>query len=290
MLDPFPRRGADGADRRGTRRHPQRPRAVRARLSAVPRAPAVRGDRRRPRDTPGSPTARRAAPALDRGRARPRRATCRSSSCSRYADARGPTHGGRDQRPAVRRQAGLEPAARRPARTTTLRVNVRIGRAPARGRRAPGGDLAELRIPGVTAREHLRPPSLIEDARSAAPTSRRSPLTYLFSAHERRRPVPPRRADRAAAGAAGARSRGRRDPDRAPDRAAGRARVPGRRLGGTVSPTAADPALDAMAGSGRRVRLLGALRGAPRGARRAPSTATARRRGSRRGGATAAPG
>ena len=129
----------------------------------------------------------------------------------------------------------------------TLRVNL----APPE--RAPGvarasGGLAELRIPGVTAREYLRPPRLIEDAVRGADLSRSS-LSYVLQrttgATPFRRDVP----------IGPPQARQVRDRGDAETQIARRIAPPAERefrADGwvTVSPTAADPALDAMAGSG----------------------------------------
>jgi arabinofuranan 3-O-arabinosyltransferase len=128
-----------------------------------------------------------------------------------------------------------------------LRVRVSdVERAPGVAR-ASGG-LAELRIPGVTAREWLRPPRVIEDALRGADLSRSS-LTYVL---ERTTGATPFRRE----ALPGPReSRFVRDRGDAETQLARRIAPPAARsfrADGwvTVSPQAPDPSLDALAGSG----------------------------------------
>ncbi len=63
--------------------------------------------------------------------------------------------------------------------TDSLTVRIAAVRRPEGYARGPGA-IAELRIPGVRIREHLRPPTRIEDALRAGGVAD-VPLTYLFS-------------------------------------------------------------------------------------------------------------
>ena len=112
QLDPFPRRGHRRADRRARRRRGGLgPRRLLARLRPVPRAPSVRGARRRPGDrVAGRPRAGHRSPPPRRGlhgaaRRRPRR----PDALQRRPGPRGPRGG---QRARVRRARRMEPAAR----------------------------------------------------------------------------------------------------------------------------------------------------------------------------------
>jgi arabinofuranan 3-O-arabinosyltransferase len=128
-----------------------------------------------------------------------------------------------------------------------LRVRVSdVARAPGVAR-ASGG-LAELRIPGVTAREWLRPPRLIEDATRGADLSRSS-LTYLLQRTTGATPF------RREALRGPRQSRFVRDRGDAETQLARRIAPPAARsfrADGwvTVAPQAPDPALDALAGTG----------------------------------------
>ena len=123
--------------------------AVRVRLPAVPRAPAVRRIRRRPGDVVGGrPRAARADTAGSRS-ASANRATSRRSRCCR---------GGRTRRRS--RRSRWRGAASRSSRAGTGsssacasvdRLRVRItGRDLPEGRRGGPGALAEMRVPGCT--------------------------------------------------------------------------------------------------------------------------------------------
>ena len=143
----------------------------------------------------------------------------------------------------------------------TVRVTVaRVERTPG-VERAPGG-IVELRIPGVRARELLRPPIVLEDALRGADL-RHSTLTYLFErttgASPFRRGLP----------IGDPQARQTRDRDDAEAQIARRIAPPAARdftAGAwvTVAPTAPDERLDALAGTrGGRFASSGRFEGRP---------------------------
>ena len=111
-----------------------------------------------------------------------------------------------------------------------LRIGIAEVERPAGVDRAAGG-IAELRIPGVAARELLRPPVRLERALAGADLGRSS-LSYVFERTTAAAPFGPR------SGPGVPQRRQLRDgrdaerADRAADRAAGRAHVERGRLGG----------------------------------------------------------
>ena len=153
-----------------------------------------------------------------------------------------------------------------------LRVNIaQVERAP--GVPRAGGGIVELRIPGVTAREWLRPPRVLEDALFGADLDR-SALSYVFQRQTGATPFRRDTAARAGRGAARARSRRRRAAARPPDHAARRAVVPRRRLGDGRRQRPGSGARRDRGHARRPVRLVRAVRGP----RRAPRVASVRRR------------
>ena len=97
-----------------------------------------------------------------------------------------------------------------------LRIGIAEVERPAGVDRAAGG-IAELRIPGVAAREWLRPPVRLERALAGADLGRSS-LSYVFERTAAAAPFGPRSGPGVRAAAAPRRPR-RRAPDRAADRA-----------------------------------------------------------------------
>ena len=259
------------ATRRPTRR-PSRSsaaawRSVRADVSPqarpVPRAPAVRGARRRPGDR-----------VAGRPRARPRATTSTSASRRRATSPRRPDallrQPGRVDRVAVngRRFAVHGGWNRLPVGLRGVRVAERADRAvvqPPTGEGGAGG-IRELRIPGVRATEALRPPMLVEHALRGADL-RRARADVPLRPHHRRRPAAPARRTASAARASCAT---RRTPS-----AAGRARRPAR---------GARVAADGWVSVGARDARPRARRAGRRAARPRPSTPP---RASRASGATA---
>ena len=143
----------------------------------------------------------------------------------------------------------------------TLRVGIaRVERAPGVDS-APGG-IVELRIPGVRARELLRPPRVLEEALQETDL-RRSGLTYVFerttgaSPFRRGRPIGDPQA------------RETRDRDDAEAQIARRIAPPAARrftadAWVTVAPTARDARLDSLAGTrGGRFASSGRFEGRP---------------------------
>ena len=210
-----------------------------------------------------APAARRARAPLDGGRAgrAARRAVRRRAPARRRARAH---DGGRDRAAGASRCGPAGTACRSGCAACERAARDARTRRPGAGRRTRGGGIAELRIPGVTAREWLRPP---RRARGRAARRRPRPLVAHLrpAAHDRRDPVPPRALSAPAAVALRARPRRRRAADRAPDRPAGGARVRGRRLGDRL-PTR--PIARSTAGGHRRrpLRLVRAVRGRARAA------------------------
>ncbi len=256
VLDPFDR-GPDAQTVRRVRGRGVRQRAVLAADRAVPRAPAVRGvRRRRVDDVDRRPDARRPA-ALGRG------------------EARRPA-----RHPVRRRPAGcVEPAGgghargrRRPRRSpcTPAGTGCRCGCAARRrcastitGHRTLGqdagsvGGIREVRVPGLHVRELLRPPVGVERALAGAgPDAHAAHLRVR--AHDGRRPAAAR--PRAAGvvvhgqpcrGRGGAGADGAWTPRRASTASSHRPRRERWRADGwvTSSPSAPDPALDRLAGA-----------------------------------------
>jgi arabinofuranan 3-O-arabinosyltransferase len=127
----------------------------------------------------------------------------------------------------------------------TLRVEISHVELP-RGRKGSPGGIAELRVPGVHARERLRPPVVLERALAGADL-RRSSLTYLF---ERTTGATPFRRE---TGGGAPQLRLTRDRGDAETQLARRIAPPARRDWSadgwlTVAPGARDPALDRLAG------------------------------------------
>ncbi len=133
-------------------------------------------------------------------------------------------------------------AAARVLRVTLSRVEREPGVANA------GGGIVELRIPGVTAREWLRPPRVLEDALRGADLGRSS-LTYVL---QRTTGATPFRRESLSAPRQSRFVRDRGDAER---QIARRIAPPAAREFAadgwvTVSPDAPDPALDRLAGTG----------------------------------------
>ena len=176
VLNPFPDRGSDGqtvAVYDGIERVTA---PVVARLPAVPGAAAVRGARRRHRRRTGRPIGRSRRTAT-RSRSRsPSRATSRRSRLLPYNDRRATVTAVEVQGRRFDVKPGwntLEPDLR-DVRTLSVRIaDVRKPDGPTAG----AGGIRELVLPGVEAREALRPPTLAE---RALPRDTRAGLTYLF--------------------------------------------------------------------------------------------------------------
>ena len=260
VLDLFPPRGSDGADRRGLRR---RPLAARCR-SRPPTRSSPSGARSRPSTaTPRThwQADRALEPArhwLEIGFDAPRDVD--SIELLPYSDRRGGGEGGRGRRAHLRRAAGLEPA---PARAARRALAARADRARARARRrartAPAGS-ASCASPACRCARRC--------ARRCSPSARCRPRPLAHRpdlpvrAHDRRRPVPARPAARHRRRGARARPPGRRARARARDRAARRARVAGGRLGDRRPAARRTPRSTRWsAARGGAVRLLGPLRG-----------------------------
>ena len=175
--DPFPERGSDAQTVAVYDGHRGRARAVLARLPAVPRAPAVRGARRRPGDAlAGRPRAdadRHTLEVIFDAPARRRR----TSTCCRTTTA-----GRRSSR--SRSPAAAIPSTPGRNRLTLGLQSVRdadgADRAPPPSPSRPAtAGIRELRIPGVKATEALRPPVLAERALAGQDLGRTG-LTYVF--------------------------------------------------------------------------------------------------------------
>ena len=145
---------------------------------------------------------------------------------------------------------------------SVLRVTLsRVDREP--GVANASGGIVELRIPGVTAREWLRPPRVLEDALRGADLGRSS-LTYVLQRTTGATPF------RREALSAPRQSRFVRDRGDAERQIARRIAPPTAREFAadgwvTVSPDAPDPALDRLAGTGGGGRFAssGRFEGAP---------------------------
>ncbi|HEX8743130.1 MAG TPA: alpha-(1-_3)-arabinofuranosyltransferase family protein [Thermoleophilaceae bacterium] len=134
-------------------------------------------------------------------------------------------------------------------------VRVTITEQRTVGEAGSAGGFREVRVPGVTVRELLRPPTLAERALRGADLAR-TPMTYLFERTTadvpfRRGAVPPPAPVGNRAESEAALARAAQDPE--PDIRRAFSPPAARRWStegwATVTPTAPDPALDTMAGT-----------------------------------------
>jgi hypothetical protein len=145
-------------------------------------------------------------------------------------------------------------------------VRVAITEQRTEGEAGSAGGFREVRVPGVSVRELLRPPTLAERALRGADLSR-TPLTYVFERTTadlpfRRGPVPPSAPVGNRAESEAALARAAQDPEADIRRAFNPPAARRWSADGwaTVAPAAPDPTLDAMAGTSAGGRFASSSR------------------------------